>query len=184
MFCNSLESITIPANVESIGKGILAECPELTSITIPFVGASQSATDSEALLGHLFSKEYFNSIDGEVSTRHYYDDTNYIQFFLPDNLSSVIVTNATKLEYGAFSNCVGIVNLVLPETLESIENNAFSGCINLVEIIIPQTVTEMGENAFYECNKVTIYTSLTSKPDGWDVNWNPSNANVVWSYNQ
>jgi hypothetical protein len=184
MFCNSLESITIPANVESIGKGILAECPELISITIPFVGSSQSATGSEALLGHLFSKEYFNSIDGEVSTRHYYDDTNYIQFFLPDNLSSVTVTNATKLEYGAFSNFVDIINLVLPETLESIGKNAFSGCVNLVEIIIPQTVTEIGENAFYDCNKVTIYTSLASKPEGWNANWNPSNDNVIWDYSE
>jgi uncharacterized repeat protein (TIGR02543 family) len=57
---------------------------------------------------------------------------------------------------------------------------AFYFCRGLTSITIHSNVTSIGSNAFQDCSKLTIYVEASSKPSGWDIEWNDSNRPVVW----
>ena len=61
---------------------------------------------------------------------------------------------------------------MIPESVTSIGKYAFRGCSSLTSIIIPEGVTSIGEYAFYNCSSLTIYCEASSKPSGWDYDWN------------
>lgn len=42
------------------------------------------------------------------------------------------------------------------------------------------TIISISYNAFRDCTSLTIYSEATSKPNGWDSDWNYSNCPVYW----
>ena len=60
----------------------------------------------------------------------------------------------TRIGSHAFSDCKGIVDVILPQTLASIGTEAFSGCTSLRQIMLPQSVTSIEEYAFVNCNNL------------------------------
>lgn len=63
-----------------------------------------------------------------------------------------------------------------------IGDDAFSHCLDLTSITIPNSVTSIGDCAFYGCSSLTIYCEVSSKPSKWRDNWNYSNRPVIWGY--
>lgn len=55
---------------------------------------------------------------------------------------------------GAFAECEGIEEIVLPDSVIYISNGAFANCSSLEKIIIPESVTKIGEYAFSFCQKL------------------------------
>ena len=56
----------------------------------------------------------------------------------------------------AFQNCVDLVSVEFPNTLQTIGQNAFYGCENIESNIeIPETVTSIGDSAFQGCLKLS-----------------------------
>ncbi|MBQ9118220.1 MAG: hypothetical protein IJY11_03350 [Clostridia bacterium] len=49
----------------------------------------------------------------------------------------------------------------------------------MTEIVIPDSVTSINKYAFGECDNLTIYCEATSKPIGWDSDWN-YNCPTYW----
>ena len=39
----------------------------------------------------------------------------------------------------------------------------------------------MKKHAFYGCDSLTIYTELSSAPDGWEKHWNSSYRPIIWN---
>ena len=64
----------------------------------------------------------------------------------------------TEIDDDAFSSCVHLKTIAIPENVKKIGKKAFWDCIWLTSISIPDSVTEIGENAFYECVKLTSVT--------------------------
>ncbi|MDR3293441.1 MAG: leucine-rich repeat protein [Clostridiales bacterium] len=64
--------------------------------------------------------------------------------------------------------------------MTSIGEYAFYECRGLTSITIHSNVTPIGQYAFRSCSKLTIYVEASSKPSGWDTDWNNSNRPVVW----
>jgi len=168
--CTSITSITIPESVTSIGERAFYNCTRLKSITIP---------------------EGVTSIGDYV----FYNCTSLTSITIPDSVTSIgdsafeYCTSLTSVTIGngvtsigkyAFDNCTSITSITIPESVTSIGERAFWRCTSLTSITIPDSVTSIGYGAFRDCTSLTIYCEATSKPSGWDSNWNDSNCPVVW----
>ncbi len=71
----------------------------------------------------------------------------------------------TSIGSGAFFGCMGLTNIIIPDSVTSIDSSAFSGCEGLTSITIPDGVTSIGSYAFCECTNLTSITipgSVTS----------------------
>lgn len=78
-------------------------------------------------------------------------------------------TSLKKIAESAFEGCVNLVQITLPEQINSIGINAFSGCTNLKKIAIPDSTTSIDRSAFNECTSLasaTIGNNVTSIGDG------------------
>ena len=70
-------------------------------------------------------------------------------------LTDVIIPDSvTSIGSYAFRGCVGLTNVTIGDGVTSIEYSAFYDCIGLTSVIIPDSVTSIGDYAFYGCNKL------------------------------
>ncbi len=150
---NAVTEIIVPDYVTSISKGAFSGCSNLESMTIPFVGASKSATSasSSTLFGYIFGT---SSYTGGSSTKQYYSSSDYATYYIPMSLKKVTITGGNIL-YGAFNNCSNLTEIVIPDSVTSIGSYAFCGCCSLTEIVIPDSVTSIGSYAFGGCSSLT-----------------------------
>ncbi len=69
----------------------------------------------------------------------------------------------------AFSDCTGLTNVTIPDSVTSIGDYAFRGCTSLTSVTIPDSVTLIDGCAFSGCTgltSVTIPDSVKSIRDG------------------
>ncbi len=85
-------------------------------------------------------------------------------------LTSVTIPNSvTSIGERAFYNCSGLTSVTIPNSVTSIGDYAFCYCSGLTSVTIPNSVTSIGSKAFYECSgltSVTIPNSVTSIESG------------------
>ncbi len=118
---------------------------------------------------------YYNKTDTTVTVTYgdknvWNDNDNYSgEVTIP----STVTYNDTTYEVIAigdlaFSHCVGLTHITLPNTITSIGEEAFLDCSGLMNITIPSSVTTIGRGAFTGCiglSVVTIPASVTSIGD-------------------
>lgn len=134
----SLECVTIPQSVTSIGDGAFAACPNLTEFRGKF------ASDNGRCL----------IVDGVF---HAFASTELTEYTIPDNVTSI--------GYCAFYGFSNLKSINLPDSVTSIGNEAFRECLKLTDINIPDGVTTIGEAAFFSCSSlpsITIPQSVVS----------------------
>ena len=155
-----LVSVKIPENVTAIGDYAFQSCGSLTGITIPAGvvsigrGAFRGCSSVETI-----------SVAEENSV--YHSDGNCLIQTAEKELvvgcqNSVIPTNGSVTSIGnfAFSGCIGLTSITIPEGVMSIGSNAFSGCTGLTSVTIPASVTSVGTSAFSSCSSLTNVTIL------------------------
>ena len=85
-------------------------------------------------------------------------------------LTSITIPNSvTSIGLAAFSGCSNLTSVTIPNSVTSIEVGVFDNCIGLTSITIPNSVTSIGDYAFYNCSSltsVTIPNSVTSIASG------------------
>jgi len=151
--CNKLTTISISNSVLNIGASAFNGCASLTKMTLPFVGASRTATGNDVRFGYIFGTTNY---DGSYLANTYR---------IPTSLTTVIITDATKIGNDAFKDCNKLTSITLPNGVASIGSNAFNGCSGLTGITIPDAVTSIGETAFAGCSAITsiaISNNLTN----------------------
>ncbi len=140
--CSLTGEVVVPDSVESIGCGAFKSCDAITGITLPFVGATKDNDTTDTHFTHIFG-EY-----GDVE--------------VPANLNKVVITKASQIENYAFSECGGLSQIILSNTLTSIDNFAFNKCSSLKSIVIPHSVTRIGVGAFANCSSLS---SIVVEPE-------------------
>lgn len=122
---DSLESITLPASLTSIGVNAFAGCTNLKEIKVVDGNSKYDSRDN------------CNAI---VES-----DTNKIVIACNQTtISSTIVT----IGESSFANLKGLTEINIPDNVQRIEKAAFLGCENVVNVLISDGVKTIGEEAF------------------------------------
>ncbi len=188
--CSSLTSITIPASVTSIGGSAFQNCSSLTSITIP---DSVTSIDDSAFSGcsSLTSITIPDSVTS-IGRKAFYgcnsliqkeNGVSYVDKWIIDcdrSVSNVTLrSNTIGIGDDAFSDCISLTSITIPEGVTSIDAWAFGGCSSLTSITIPASVTSIGNHAFSDCNSLIQKENGVSYVDKWIIDCDESVSNVT-----
>ncbi len=154
-WCKSLQSVTIPNSVKSIGDYAFRSCKSLQSVTIP--------NSVKSIGDYAFSG--CKSLQSVTIPNSVTSIGNWA-FCWCVSLQSVTIPNSVKsIGDKAFSDCHSLQSVTIPNSVTSIGNEAFSRCKSLQYVTIPNSVTSIGDGVFGECvslQSVTIPNSVTS----------------------
>ena len=104
---------------------------------------------------------YYNVTDtGEIEIARCYEYVRKVN--IPIEIDGKFVTSIGK---EAFSNCTGLTEITIPDSVTSIGGRAFSGCTSLTEITIPDGVTSIESGTFSGCTSLTEITLPDSVTD-------------------
>ena len=134
-FCRSLQKISIPDSVTSIGDSAFYVCESLQEISIP------------------------NSVTS-IGNSAFEDCTSLQEISIPNSV--------TNIGNSAFADCNSLQEIAIPNSVTSIGYDAFVLCNSLREITMPNSVTSIGYHAFAYCHslrKISIPNSVTSIGD-------------------
>ena len=113
--CAALTSVTLGADVTSVGSGVLGICTSLEEVGVPYLGSSADDQNSAGLnMGYVF---------GGVSR-------------IPASLKKATVIGGS-IPAGAFEGCTELTGVVLGENVTYIEGGVLSGFGSLEELTIP-----------------------------------------------
>lgn len=149
-----LSSVSIPDNVTAIGVDAFKDCNSLTEITLPFVGTAPDGNKTvDSVFGSIFGCRESKLLG---TTEQIYADGSSAFYYIPSTLQKVTLTNAEQIPYGAFSNCVNLTEITIPENTVSIGDNAFKGCEDLttVNYNAADCKNKNGVNVFGECQSL------------------------------
>ena len=139
--CDSLQSVTIPNSVTSIGDKAFSGCISLQSVIIP---NSVTSIGEEAFCGckslqSVTIPNLVTSIGDEA-------------FSGCESLQSITIPNSVKsIGDEAFGCCKSLQSITIPNSVKSIGDGAFNWCKSLQSVTIPNSVTSIGDYAFIGC---------------------------------
>ena len=180
--CTSLNRVNICENIVNIGGWAFDGCTSLQFTT--YDQAYYLGNDNNPYL--VLVKALHTYISNCVIN----ENTKVIAghaFYSCSNLKSInIPTNVTDISDYAFSNCGALEIVTISEGVKRIGEGGFNDCMNLAKIVIPNSVLIIGDGAFHGCynreSAMRIHCRVSSKPDGWDEEWNSSRCPIVWGY--
>ena len=165
--CNSLTTLNIGENVQSIPWGAFRGCSSLTGeLTIP---ESVTSIASDAFSGTSFTTINYNATNCTYQNTYYHHGV-FQGCETPASL--YIGENVQVIPDYLFSGHTGLAGeLVLPNALTSIGEGAFAECDGLTgSLVIPSSVVSIGASAFYSCsgftNELNIPNSVTRIESG------------------
>lgn len=147
--CTSLEEVTIPEKITSLGNSVFSGCTSLQSITIP---ASVTSLGNYVFsnCSSLESVTFAPAPEREPLTLGTYVFQKCVA------LQSIeIPAGVTKLGNYEFDGCLALNEVTFPDTITEFGNNAFSGCAALESVKLPAGLTKLGNNVFLNCTGLT-----------------------------
>ncbi|MCD8372697.1 MAG: leucine-rich repeat protein [Clostridia bacterium] len=151
-YCTSLKTVNLPEGVTSIGVNAFYNCASLTSINIP-----ESVT---SIGDQAFDKcTSIETIYFDAKALDDLSEYNYVFFNAGQESGGVTIyigENVTKIPDYMFCQSQYILNVVFDDggICQSIGDHAFSGCISLNSVNIPDSVTTIGDYAFNYCTSL------------------------------
>lgn len=142
--CSSLAAITLPKKLKTLGDGVFEGCTALSAINVAQGNAAFASVD-----GVLFNKACTRLIVCPVGKQGTY----------------AVPSGTEEIAASAFSRCVGLTEVSLPESLTTIGDEAFYRCSGLAKLVIPNSVISVGQSIVYRCSalkSVTLGDGLTA----------------------
>lgn len=143
----TLKTITITINVETINKDAFANLPNLESIEVE--SGNQKYSSEQGVLYNKDKSELI--IYPEAKT----------------GLSFTVPSSVATIKQKAFKNVNSLKNITISNSVTTIESYAFEGTKLLESVIVPNSVTTFGESVFKDAVgllTVTLPNNLTSLP--------------------
>lgn len=152
--CKSLTSVIIGEGVEEIGESAFSDCFALKEITIP---------DSVKVLGE-YAFSTGNMLEKAVIGSGLESIPAYAFSHCPFLKTVEFKDNSSlvQLQENAFSDCLALESIKIPEGVVSVGNSCFTNCAALKEVDLPSTLRNLGAFAFrgtalYEASGDIVY---------------------------
>ena len=167
--CSALRNIDIPQSVHSIGANAFENCSAFETVLIPSgvvsMGANAFTGCTNLKAVYLPDNLRDTSINNYKAARIYYtidssdpsenkstvtrvESDNQPDIVIPEKISGAAVS---KIGEEAFSDCIFLNSVNLPDGITSIGDKAFYNCMRLTSINIPDSVVTIGAYAFDSC---------------------------------
>ena len=147
---NSLQIVTIPSSILSIGQSAFDGCSQLETVNLnsnAIVSKAYTATNNFA---KIFGSQVltYNLGDAIMAIGDYafYNCSIASLFNIPNSV--------TTIGNHSFAGCSDVISFIIPESVTSIGNNAFRECTGLETQTLPN-VTTIGNGAFADCGNLT-----------------------------
>lgn len=156
---SGLTSLTIPANVTSLGDSFITDCSALTSLYVAEGNPTYEMEDG--LLYDIPAKTLryaLPDVSGDVVIR---DGTVRIgdDVFKEHAITSVQLPDSLqKIGNCAFQFCKELKEITFPEGLITIDGLAFAYCTQLGNVVLPEGLKSLGDSAFRSCDSLTEIT--------------------------
>ena len=172
---SSLKKLTLRGGVEAIGEKAFYKCVSLAEIDFGDLEENSLKT---------------------IGVKAFYKCESLTRVKLPNSVTTVsdyafykcitlgsadLGNGVTSIGNFAFYGDWEIKNIYLPTSLKSVGRQAFRNCDKLESVILSSGIEVMNKHAFYGCDNLTIYTELSSTPEGWEKHWNSSYRPVIWN---
>ncbi len=122
------------------------------------LGVTARAADGDEFTVDNLKYQVLSEADHEVSIKGYVTKPEgdlVIPSFVSNKSSRYFVT---LIGSSAFSDCLSLTSVTIPNSVTEIGRVAFSRCSSLTSVTIPNSVTEIGEYAFSGCDSLTSVT--------------------------
>ncbi len=128
-YCQSLEEITLPQSLLEIATGAFKGCSKLKKITLP------------TYLRHIGLKAFKSTGLKIVSVRtcEAKNEPEVDEFCYP------------KISHDAFTDCIDLTEVTIPDNIIWIEDNAFHNCPKLKKVTFPPSLYSIGSFCFSGC---------------------------------
>ena len=147
---SSLQNITLPSSLISIGQSAFDACPQLKQVAINSNAVMSKAYSPSNNFSTIFGAQVQTYTLGESVTSIgdyvFCGCTNITTLTLPNNVAQV--------GNGTFQGCTGITSFAIPQTVTTIGDYAFSTCTGIQTLNIPNA-TSIGKGAFADCSNLT-----------------------------
>ena len=138
----AITELVIPASVETIGKGIVSQCKNLTSLTFEENSAFAGSVDS-----WLFSCPKVTTFTIPAGTTA----VGANAFEGCTSLTSIVIpSSVTSIGNRAFFGCTGLTSVEVQGNVTSVGESTFQGCTALTSITFANeaAITSIGNSAF------------------------------------
>ena len=153
--CSRITSITVPDSVTNIGYAAFSGCSSIQKITLPFVGGNATDTNKTGRFGYIFGTGQYAG--GTAVNFGKYDGWSTDPYYIPSQLKTVIITNATQLAPNAFYNCTQLTEIELNEDIMTVGSYAFYGCKGITNISMPNILT-ISNGMLEGCSSLKSFT--------------------------
>jgi hypothetical protein len=131
--CGDMTIVTIPQNVSSIGEGAFSACNALGQITVDPLNSFYSSMN-----GVLFDKNQTTLVNHPAGMGGVY----------------AVPTGVTSIEVQAFSHCLLLTGVTIPNSVTNIGDFSFEFCA-LNSVTFGNSVINIGAGAFNTCSALT-----------------------------
>lgn len=175
-----LKTLELNEGLERIGANAFFGCTELKDITVPksVVGIGENAFEDTAwykdqpngkiIYVGSFLYEYKGNMPANTVVDNIDPETKYVSDYAFSGcigLKGIVLPEGMqKIGAYAFAGCTSLESIVIPDAVNSVGNNAFDGCTLLKDVIIPSGVGTIAPYMFYDCcglENVTVSNGIT-----------------------